>query len=147
MVPILGSYTALTKCKNAATDSEKSHAIVLLVKEKYYRSALERGEKVPAITGVDLGSRIGLVIGRPEVAEEIFLTKNKYFDKYHKFGEFFGRLLGDSILIAPSDLKWQQKRKALSAALYKEKLKAMIETMKGVTIDTIKDKWMNAKES
>lgn len=43
-------------------------------------------------------------------------------------------MTGDSILFAQSDLMWQQKRKALSAALYKEKLKEMIELMKQVTI-------------
>jgi hypothetical protein len=43
-------------------------------------------------------------------------------------------MTGDSILFAPSDIMWQKKRKALSAALYKDKLKGMIESMKQVTI-------------
>jgi cytochrome P450 len=53
--------------------------------------------------------------------------------------------MGDSILFSQSDLKWQQKRKALSAALYKEKLKDMINMMKEITIETIKDNWMKAE--
>lgn len=54
------------------------------------------------------------------------------------------RLFGDSILFAKSDIIWQQKRKVLSAALYKEKLRLMIDMIKDVTIDMIKNKWMKA---
>ena len=39
-------------------------------------------------------------------------------------------MIGDSILFAKSDILWQQKRKALSAALYKDKLRVMMEIMK-----------------
>jgi len=51
-------------------------------------------------------------------------------------------VIGDSILFSQSDIKWQQKRKALSAALYKEKLKDMIQMMKDITIDKIEKRWM-----
>lgn len=53
-------------------------------------------------------------------------------------------MTGDSILFAKSDLQWQQKRKALSAALYKDKLRVMLDMMKEVTIDMIRNKWMRA---
>jgi hypothetical protein len=56
-------------------------------------------------------------------------------------------MTGDSILWAQSDLVWQQKRKALSAALYKDKLKGMIEQMKFVTIQTIRDRWSMAEKN
>ena len=55
-------------------------------------------------------------------------------------------MTGDSILFAKSDLQWQQKRKALSAALYKDKLRVMLDMMKEVTIDMIRNKWMKAKD-
>ncbi len=55
-------------------------------------------------------------------------------------------MTGDSILFEPSTLRWQQKRKALSSALYKDKLKDMIELMKKVTIETIQGRWSNAQE-
>lgn len=82
-----------------------------------------------------------LIVNRPESAEEIFLTKNKYFDKHPQTAEIFKGVAGDSIVFAKSDMKWQQKRKALSAALYKEKLKLMIEMMKEVTIREIREQW------
>jgi cytochrome P450 len=53
-------------------------------------------------------------------------------------------MLGDSILFAKSDILWQQKRKALSAALYKDKLRVMMEIMKEKTISIIRNKWMKA---
>ena len=55
-------------------------------------------------------------------------------------------MTGDSILFARSDIMWQQKRKALSAALYKEKLRGMIDIIKEVTINMIRSKWMLAKD-
>lgn len=56
-------------------------------------------------------------------------------------------MTGDSILFAPSNLMWQQKRKALSAALYKDKLKEMIESIKKVTIDTIRNRWSDSENN
>ena len=53
-------------------------------------------------------------------------------------------MIGDSILFAKSDLLWHQKRKALSAALYKDKLRVMMEIIKDKTIGTIRNKWMKA---
>ncbi len=92
--------------------------------------------------GLVFGTTVALVVNRPEPAEELFLTKNKYFDKHPRSAKFFKRLTGDSILFAKSDLLWQQKRKSLSAALYKDKLRVMIDMMKDVTIDMIRNKWM-----
>jgi len=40
-----------------------------------------------------------LVVNRPEIAEEFFLTKNKYFDKPIDMSNLFKKLLGDSILV------------------------------------------------
>jgi hypothetical protein len=67
-----------------------------------------KGKKeVPPIVGFALGNTVALMINTPEIAEELFLTKNKYFDKYPKAARLFSRLTGDSILFAKSDIKWQ----------------------------------------
>ena len=55
------------------------------------------------------------------------------------------KMFGDSILLAKSDLLWQQKRKVLSAALYKDKLRLMIDMIKDATLDMINNKWMKAE--
>ena len=65
------------------------------------------------------------------------LTQNKYFDKYYSSKMIAQRAVGDSIVFANSDFQWQLKRKALSASLYKDKLRFMIEKVKEVTISTI----------
>jgi hypothetical protein len=46
------------------------------------------------------------MINSPEIVEELFLTKNKYFDKHWKAAKLFSRLIGDSIVFAKSDIKW-----------------------------------------
>jgi cytochrome P450 len=78
-----------------------------------------------------------MMVNRPEVIEELLVTKNKYYDKHPASLEIIGVVLGDSILFAKSDLKWSQKRKVISTALYKEKLRGMIEIIKNVTIKTL----------
>ena len=106
-----------------------------------------KGKKdVPPIVGLVLGTTVVLMVNTPDVSEELYLTKNKYFDKHPKSASLFSRLTGDSILFAKSDIKWQQKRKSLSAALYKDKLRAMVDMMKDSTIEIIRNKWMKAKD-
>jgi cytochrome P450 len=85
------------------------------------------------------------VVNRPEPCEELFQSKNKYFDKHPRSITIAKKLFGDSILFAKSDIMWQSKRKALSAALYKEKLRGMVEMIKRVTIEAITNKWMKAE--
>jgi hypothetical protein len=63
-------------------------------------------EKVPPIVGIVFGTSVTLIVNRPEPAEELFLTKNKYFDKHPRSAKLFSRLTGDSILFAKSDLLW-----------------------------------------
>jgi cytochrome P450 len=141
--PVLGSYLNLMQfTKSPQPDDGSGTSLVDFIKETYYK---DKTAKVPPIVGMVFGSSVTLVVCRPEPAEELFLTKNKYFDKHPRSAKFFSRLTGDSILFAKSDLLWQQKRKSLSAALYKDKLRVMIEMMKDVTLDVIRNKWMKAE--
>jgi hypothetical protein len=59
------------------------------------------------MVGLSGPTGVALIIGRPEAAEELFLTKNKYFDKHPRSSQQFQRVIGDSILFSPSDMKWQ----------------------------------------
>ena len=113
ILPFIGSYADLAKY---ATKS-KNHPIIDFCQDIFFK------DNIPPIVATAFSTNIALIVNRPEAAEEIFLTKNKYFDKHPTTGEIFKRTAGDSIVFARSDLKWQMKRKALSAALYKEKLK------------------------
>ena len=123
-------------------DKTKGHPF-----NEFVEATFKKGNnEVPPIVGFALGNTVALMINSPDLAEELFLTKNKYFDKYPKAARLFSRLTGDSILFAKSDPKWQQKRKSLSAALYKDKLRAMIGMMKESTLEIIRKKWMKAQD-
>jgi hypothetical protein len=80
----------------------KSALISELVEDTYMRGKKE----VPPIVGLVLGSSVALVVNRPEPCEELFLTKNKYFDKHPAFEYAFKRFIGNSILFAKSDIHW-----------------------------------------
>lgn len=138
-MPIFGSFLQIGKiAKNAV-----NHPIVDFCEEYYYKDQ----KVVPPFVGLTGPEGVALAVARPSVVAELFLTKNKYFDKHPKTARELKRMTGDSILFEPSSLRWQQKRKALSSALYKDKLKDMIELMKQVTISTIQGRWSNAEGS
>lgn len=103
--PILGSYLNLMKfTKKPEPEDASGTSLVDFIKDEYYK---DKKAKVPPIVGMVFGSSVTLVVNRPEPAEELFLTKNKYFDKHPRSAKFFSRLTGDSILFAKSDMLWQ----------------------------------------
>ena len=69
----------------------------------------------------------------------MFVEKNKYFDKHESSHKLFYRLLGDGILIAPSNENWSRRRKSLTSAFYKDKLLKMVEVMKAFTYKRVND--------
>ena len=140
--PIFGSYLGVMNHMVKEGEKPKGHPINEFLEENYFKG---KKETAP-IVGLVFGTTVGLVVNSPELSQELYLSKNKYFDKHPKTAEIFSRLTGDSILFAKSDILWQKKRKALSAALYKDKLRIMMEVMKGVTIDMIRNKWMKAED-
>lgn len=54
----------------------------------------------------------------------------------------FEKLGVESTLFAKSDLKWHHKRRVLSAAMYKDKLRDMVESMKYASVNAIRKEWM-----
>jgi cytochrome P450 len=71
-----------------------------------------------------------LFIRDPVLLNELYVTKNKFFDKFDLTRNLFYPLMGDSILLSSSSDQWNQKRKSLSAAFYKDKLLKMLELVK-----------------
>ena len=63
-----------------------------------------------------------LVINDPELVNELFTTKNKYFDKDPFLLIAQKNLMGKTIAFAQSTPEWAAKRKVITAALYKEKM-------------------------
>jgi hypothetical protein len=71
-----------------------------------------------------------LAIRDPKMLDEIYIAKNKYFDKVDTVKTLLYHLMGDSILLSESTEAWSNKRKALSHAFYKDKLIGILETVK-----------------
>eukprot|EP00350_Pseudokeronopsis_sp_OXSARD2_P001575 CAMPEP_0170540938 /NCGR_PEP_ID=MMETSP0211-20121228/828_1 /TAXON_ID=311385 /ORGANISM="Pseudokeronopsis sp., Strain OXSARD2" /LENGTH=68 /DNA_ID=CAMNT_0010843505 /DNA_START=288 /DNA_END=494 /DNA_ORIENTATION=+ len=67
------------------------------------------------------------------MVEELYVAKNKYFDKHDKTYLSFYETLHESVLLCKSSELWQKKRKVLTAAFYKEKLGKMMSMLKDVT--------------
>ena len=77
--------------------------------DMYFKGAA--GKDVPKFVGIVLGNTVALLVNRPEPCEEIFQSKNKYFDKHPRSARLGKRVFGNSILFAKSDVVWQQKER------------------------------------
>jgi cytochrome P450 len=67
-------------------------------------------------------------------------TKNKCFDKNEIIEYGFKDLIGESFLFSAAGEMWKKKRKACAHAFYKDRLDAMMETLKTILADQI-DLW------
>ena len=68
-----------------------------------------------------------IVIADPQVAEAMYTSKNKYFDKHPIVKDLTLCLTGRSILFAETTREWKEARKTLSPAFYKGKLVGLVE--------------------
>jgi|LauGreDrversion4_2_1035121.scaffolds.fasta_scaffold1033780_1 cytochrome P450 len=68
---------------------------------------------------------------------DVYLSKNKLFDKDPMSKILFHSLFGESIVLASGDELWSRKRKVLSSAFYKEKLIKMTEQIRQIMADKI----------
>ena len=71
-----------------------------------------------------------LVVNDPQVVMDLFITKNKHFDKMSRTQLLFSDLMGNTFLFSPGDQVWKAKRKAVAHAFYKEKIVHMTEILK-----------------
>ena len=97
----MGSYLQIMKHLNPS-DESRGHPFNEFVNDEYF----EEGKKVPDVVGFVLGTTVALMINTPEIVADLFVAKNKYFDKHPYSAKLFSRMFGDSILFAKSDLKW-----------------------------------------
>ena len=64
---------------------------------------------------------------------------NKHFTKSGRFRDQMWDLMGNSIIFSPSDDSWNERRKHVSAAFYKEKMKRMINIAAGVAFERVQE--------
>jgi cytochrome P450 len=67
-----------------------------------------------------------LVVSDPDLVEEIYGSKNKFFDRSYVGEQLFKPILHNSILAATSNGTWALKRKILTQSFYKDKLMKLI---------------------
>lgn len=61
-------------------------------------------------------------ITSPDLLNDLYLVKNKHFDKHIDVKRLSEPLLGNSLLFVEKSEMWNMHRKAMSASLYKDKL-------------------------
>ena len=99
--------------------------------------------ELPPITGlVHLGGVIGLSINTADFLEDIFVNQNKYHTKSEPGRAQFSIMTQSLNFQKTEDPEYAQKRKAISTALFKQKLLAMAPTMKRVTLNEVK-RWQD----
>ncbi|TNV80196.1 hypothetical protein FGO68_gene6044 [Halteria grandinella] len=78
-----------------------------------------------------------LVLNSAKSLTELYVTKNRFFEKDPIGAIQFGSLFGQSIVLAPSDEVWAKKRKVLGSAFYKEKLFKMVGVIREIVREKI----------
>lgn len=78
-----------------------------------------------------------MAISDPGVVKELYVQKNKYFDKHPLSKNVSYVLTGESILFAETTADWRDTRKAISPAFYKGKLEGLIEMAKSAIETTM----------
>ena len=83
----------------------------------------------------NLGGTVNILVGDPELVQEILVTKNAAVDKTNQFEGVFSKLFGKSFLFSETNELWKQKRKATAHAFYKDRLVHMLEALKDKTFE------------
>jgi hypothetical protein len=60
----------------------------------------------PPVYGFAFFKSATIVIADPNIIEELYVSKNRYFDKHPRVASMFMPCLGDSILLARSNDLW-----------------------------------------
>jgi cytochrome P450 len=93
----------------------------------------------PDIVVSMMQSQAVIVLNTAQPLTDIYVTKNKFFDKDPISKIQFGSLFGDSIVLSSSNEEWSKKRKILSSAFYKDKLLRMTDTIRKVVAQKIQE--------
>ena len=88
-----------------------------------------------------------IVVTDPKYVDELYIAKNKFFDKADKERRVYFRWFGESIFHAKSDKAWQDQRKHLAAAFYKDKMNMMIRIIIGIANTKVQGWKLNYQSS
>ncbi|CDW82123.1 cytochrome family subfamily polypeptide 55 precursor [Stylonychia lemnae] len=99
--------------------------------EEYWHNYF--GEELPPIFSDHRMPCASIIFCDPTYVNEIYTTKTKYMDKHPKFYRISYEQFKDSTFLQRSTELWAQKRKHLSQAFYKDKIKVMLKSAISVT--------------
>ena len=121
-LPIVGNL--LTFMKAMKTMSEYSKTPL----EEYFTNAFGP-DNIPPIF-LDMRDPTGIiVITDPKYLDDLYIAKNKFFDKADKEKWTYFQWFGNSIFHAKTDQEWLTRRKHLAASFYKDKMMLMLKTI------------------
>ena len=80
------------------------------------------GDEFPPVNCIATTHDPIVIIRDPNILHELYVTKNKYFDKFERSKRILRTLMGSTLLFENSNELWAKKRKTVTQALYKEKL-------------------------
>jgi cytochrome P450 len=133
LYPIYGNF--FTVCRLMSETPKKDYVPFGPMLEESFGE----GETPPAIVVAMMQPQPMIVLNTAEALTDIYITKNKFFDKDPMARISLGTLFGDSIILASSNEEWAKKRKILSSAFYKDKLVRMTDTIRKVVAQKIEE--------
>jgi cytochrome P450 len=87
---------------------------------------------------VDFRDPKGIIyISGPEYLYDLYVTKNKLFDKHQKDNRTYFQFFGSAFIMSRSNNEYQERRKHVSVAFYKEKMALMLQTIIKLTNDSV----------
>lgn len=94
-------------------------------------------ERSPDIIVAMMMQQPTLILNSSKFLTELYVTKNRFFEKDPFSAIQFGSLFGKSIVLSPSDEMWAKKRKVLGSAFYKDKLLKMVGVIREIVREKI----------
>ena len=124
--PILGNYIGFSYFLR--NDAIYNHVPF----QPLVQQTFDKNGKPPSVLGVMMQSQAILILNSPEPLNDMYLTKNKYFEKHPVARFMFKDFFGESLVFIDGGEVWQKRRKTMSAAFYKDKLVKMTEVVREV---------------
>lgn len=95
---------------------------------KYERDSFDAA--TAPITILNLMGNIELYIMDPVMIQELFTSKNQFFDKNGVLKIYLESYFGNSFLFSIADKAWLAKRRSTAHAFYKDKIDHLLEILK-----------------
>ena len=98
------------------------------------------GKDLPAAAGMNLFGTPSIIFNKTKALNDIYGLQNAYHTKHENERVFGAPLLYNNIVsMASDDPAYKKKRKTLSGAFFKGKIRAMMDLVKKTSLKVFKD--------